>query len=149
MKIYMDCCCLNRPFDAQSSPTVHLEAEAIKIIISLCERGIFNLISSQILKFEIENTPDILRRERLKILEKIAKKTIRITEEIEKRAKYFETLGIQSFDALHLACAETEADILLTVDKRFLKKVRRIENLKIEVKNPLEWIKEVYYGKDN
>ena len=72
-----------------------------------------------------------------------------MTEGIEKRAKYFETLWIQSFDALHLSCAETEADILLTVNKKFLKKIRRIENLKIEVKNPLEWIEEVYYGKDN
>ncbi len=145
----MDCCCLNRPFDDQTNPIVHLEAEAIKIIISLCEQGILTLVSSQILKFEIENTPDILRRERLKVLEETAKKTIKINEEIERRAKYFESLGIQSFDALHLACAEMEADILLTVDKRFLKKARKITDLKIEVKNPLEWIKEVYYGKDN
>ncbi len=145
----MDCCCLNRPFDSQANPIVHLEAEAIKIIMSLCEQGIFTLVSSQILKFEIENTPDILRRERLKVLEKIAKKTIKINEQIERRATYFEKLGMQAFDALHLACAEMEADILLTVDKRFLKKARKITDLKIEVKNPLEWIKEVYYGKDN
>jgi len=63
MQIYMDCCCLNRLFDNQSNPIVHLEAEAIKIVMSLCDRGIFTLVSSQILKFEIENTPDVLRRE--------------------------------------------------------------------------------------
>jgi len=59
MKIYMDCCCLNRPFDDQTNPIIHLEAEAIKIILSLCEQKVFTLVSSEILKFEIEKTPDV------------------------------------------------------------------------------------------
>jgi len=66
----------------------------------------------------------------LKILEEIAKKIIKVNKEIERRAKYFESLGIQAFDALHLACAEMEADILLTVDKRFLKKSKEDKRLK-------------------
>jgi predicted nucleic acid-binding protein len=144
----MDCCCFNRPFDEQSNPIVHLEAEAVKIILSLCEQGVFTLILSQILKFEIEKTPDILRREKLKSLEQIARSIIRIDEEIEKRAKHFEKLGLQSFDALHLACAEQESDIILTVDRKFLRNVKRIKDLKIEIKNPLDWIKEVYYGEN-
>ena len=149
MKIYLDCCCLNRPFDDQTHPIIHLESEAIKIVLSLCEQGIFTLVSSQVLQFEIENTTDILRRERLKIIEKLATKTIKIDIEIERRAKYFENLGIQSFDALHLACAEKKADVFLTVDKKCLKKARKISNLKIEVKNPLQWIEEVYHGRNN
>ena len=107
------------------------------------------MASSQILKFEVENTPDVLRRERLRILKKIAKKTIKITKEIEKRAKCFETSGTQSFNALHLACAEMEADILFTVDRRFLKKAKEVKDLKMKVRNPLEWIEEVYNGKNN
>jgi len=82
MKIYLDCCCLNRPFDDQSNPTVHIESEAIKIIISLCKRKIFTLVSSEILEFEINKTSDILRRERLKILKSIAEERIKIDERI-------------------------------------------------------------------
>jgi len=145
----MDCCCLNRPFDDQSNPIVHLEAEAIKVILSLCEQGAITLISSQILKFEIERTPDILRREKLKSLEQLARSVIRIDKDIEKRAKYFEKLGLQSFDALHLAGAEKKSDIILTVDRKFLRNTKRIKDLKIEVKNPIDWIKEVFYERDN
>ncbi len=32
--IYLDACCLNRPFDDQSQPCVHLEAEAVLIILA-------------------------------------------------------------------------------------------------------------------
>ena len=77
MKIYMDCCCLNRPFDDQTNPIIHLEAEAIKIILSLCEQKVFTLVSSEILKFEIEKTPDVLRKEKLKILEQLAQEVIK------------------------------------------------------------------------
>jgi len=117
MKIYMDCCCLNRPFDDQAEPIIHLEAEAVKIILALCEQKIFTLISSQILK----------------LLENIAQKVIKIDNKIEERAKYFENLGVQAFDALHLACAEGNADVFLTVDNK-----KKIKDLKIKVRNPLE-----------
>ena len=149
MKIYMDCCCLNRPFDDQAEPIIHLEAEAVKIILALCEQKIFTLISSQILKFEIGNTPNISRREKLKLLENIAQKVIKIDDKIEGRAKYFENLGVQAFDALHLACAEGNADVFLTVDNKLLKRIKKIKDLKIKVRNPLEWLEEVYYGKNN
>ncbi|WP_459875520.1 PIN domain-containing protein [Desulfothermus naphthae] len=148
MKLYLDCCCLNRPFDDQSNPTVHIESEAIKIIISLCEKKIFILVSSEILEFEINKTPDILRRERLKIIESIAEDKIEIDERIEKRAKYFEDFGLQSFDALHLACAETKCDLLITVDRKFLRRTKEITDLKIRVMNPLEFLKEVLYERD-
>lgn len=147
-KIYLDCCCLNRPFDDQSDPLVHLEAEAIKIILALCEKGFFEFLTSEILKFEIEKTPEILRREKLKTLESIARKSIKLDEGIIKRAKIFEEYGVKAIDALHLACAEREAQVLLTVDRKFLKKAKGIEDLKIEVKNPIEWLMEVFQWRE-
>ena len=143
-RIYLDCCCFNRPFDDQSDPLVHLEAEAVKIILALCEREFFELVTSEVLKFEIEKTPDILRREKLKALEAIAKMTVRLGEEVVKRAKLFEEYGLKAVDALHLACAEQKAQVLLTVDRKFLKKARTLKGLKIEVKNPVEWLTEVF-----
>lgn len=39
MRIYLDVCCLNRPFDDQSQDRIHLEAEAVLAIIKQVEQG--------------------------------------------------------------------------------------------------------------
>jgi len=52
-------------------------------------------------------------------------------------------MGLQAFDALHLACSESRADVMLTVDDQFLKNTLKIQDLKIKVSNPLKWLEEV------
>ncbi len=37
MKIYLDVCCLNRPFDDQTQDRIHLEAETILTIMKFIE----------------------------------------------------------------------------------------------------------------
>ena len=37
-RIYLDVCCLNRPFDDQSQPRIRLESETILIILAQCEQ---------------------------------------------------------------------------------------------------------------
>lgn len=143
MKIYMDNCCLNRPFDDQSNLRIHLEAEAIKTIIRLVEQQKWNLVSSKVLKFEISKIADESRRKELMLMESLAGEVVQINTQIGVRANEFERLGIQSFDALHLACSENNADILLTVDDRLIKKAQTVNNLNISVRNPLIWLSEV------
>jgi len=143
MKIYMDNCCLNRPFDDQSNLRVHLEAEAIKTILTLVEQQKWNLVSSKVLKFEISKIMDESRRKELMAIESLASEIIQINPLIATRANEFERLGVQSFDALHLACSEHHADVLLTVDDKFLKKIAGISQLNITVYNPLVWLNEV------
>ncbi len=139
----MDNCCLNRPFDDQSSPRIHLESEAIKTIITLIEKETWELLSSDVLMYEISNTSDEKRRRNLLGVNSMAIKTINLTSMIKERANYFENFRLQAFDALHLACAENNSDILLTVDDRFIKKSSKISDLKVEIKNPLQWLEEV------
>jgi len=139
----MDNCCLNRPFDDQSNLRIHLEAEAIKTIIRLVEQQKWNLVSSKVLKFEISKIADESRRKELMLMESLAGEVVQINTQIGVRANEFERLGIQSFDALHLACSENNADILLTVDDRLIKKAQTINNLNISVRNPLIWLSEV------
>ena len=139
----MDNCCLNRPFDDQSNLRIHLEAEAIKAIIRLVEQQQWDLVSSKVLKFEISKTTDESRRKELMLMESLAGEVVQINTQIGVRANEFERLGIQSFDALHLACSENNADILLTVDDRLIKKALTINNLNIPVRNPLIWLSEV------
>jgi len=139
----MDNCCLNRPFDDQSNLRIHLEAEAIKTIIRLVEQQKWNLVSSKVLKFEISKIADESRRKELMLMESLAGEVVQINTQIGVRANEFERLGIQSFDALHLACSENNADILLTVDDRLIKKALTVNNLNISVRNPLIWLSEV------
>ncbi len=143
MKIYMDNCCLNRPSDDQSNPRIHLESEAIKTVIDLIEKGTWELLSSDVLDYEISNTSDEKKRRNLLGINAMAVKTISLTNLIKDRANYFESFGVQAFDAMHLACAENNSDILLTVDDRFIKKANKINGLKVKIKNPLQWLEEV------
>ena len=57
MKIYLDNCCFNRPFDDQSQIRIRLEAEAkLKIQIDI-QDGKFELVWSYILDAENEANP--------------------------------------------------------------------------------------------
>uniref|UniRef100_UPI004055A567 type II toxin-antitoxin system VapC family toxin n=1 Tax=Candidatus Electronema sp. TaxID=2698783 RepID=UPI004055A567 len=143
MKIYLDNCCLNRPFDDQSNLRVRLESEVVKVILQLCEQGQWQLVSSTIAAFEIANTPDATRRKNLELISGLAAAVVRADSAIALRAKEFEAKGMQAFDALHLACAESEADVFLTVDDKLLKRALSIENLRIPVMNPLKWLEGV------
>ena len=143
LKIHMDNCCLNRPFDDQSNLRIHLEAEAIKTIIALVEQQKWDLVSSKILKFEISKVVDESRKNELMLMESLADKVVQINTQIGVRANEFERLGIHSFDALHLACSENNADIFLTVDDRLIKKALTINSLNISIRNPLIWLSEV------
>lgn len=143
MKIYMDNCCLNRPFDDQANLRIHLEAEAIKTIIVLVEQQKWDLVSSKILQFEISKIADEFRKKELMLMESLADEVVQVNTQIGVRANEFERLGIQSFDALHLACSENNADIFLTVDDRLIKKAITIKGLNISIRNPLIWLSEV------
>ena len=49
MKLYLDVCCLNRPFDGQSQNRVRLEAEAVLSILEMAEAGELEIIGSDII----------------------------------------------------------------------------------------------------
>lgn len=121
-KIYFDACCLNRPFDNQIQDRVKLETEAIVLILKHIKANEWSWIGSEILNFEINQTPDLERKNRLNLLANFVCNSILIEEKETKRAQELEKLGFHSFDALHLACAETaNVDIFLTTDDKLLK----------------------------
>jgi hypothetical protein len=62
MKVYLDACCLNRPFDNQNQNRIRLESEAILIILNRLHAHEWEWIGSEALEIEIKNTPNIERR---------------------------------------------------------------------------------------
>lgn len=143
-RIYLDVCCLNRPFDDQMQPRIRLESEAILEIINRCKLGEWELVNSTALETEIARTPDLTRREQVQDALKIAQYKIIVNEEISQRAIELTNFNIKNFDALHIACAEGNANIFLTTDNRLLSRALRYkDNLNIDVANPMTWWAEV------
>jgi predicted nucleic acid-binding protein len=145
MKVYLDACCLNRPFDDQSQPRVRLEAEAIALILEKLHQGEWEWIGSEILLHEVGQNPDLENRQRALSFASLAQQVVEITEKILRRAEELEETGFDSYDAIHLSSAEYgKADVFLTTDDRILKVAARKKSLfSFTVDNPVKWLEEV------
>jgi len=145
IKIYLDTCCLNRPFDDQTQERIRLESEAVLAILSRIEKGEWDWIGSEVLMDEIEQTPDTQKLSRARLLSGFIKQLVEVGETEVQRAKELQGEGFKEFDSLHLACAENaKADVFLSTDDRLLKLAKRISNrLHIRVENPLAWVEEM------
>ncbi len=142
MKVYLDVCCLNRPFDEQEQERIRLEAEAVLLILTRLKAGQWQWLSSEVIEDEIAQTPDPKRRKRLQYLIMHAQDSFMLTENEVERAMELRSLGMGDMDALHLACAESgKADVFLTTDDKLLRRANRLaEQLHILVDNPLNWL---------
>jgi predicted nucleic acid-binding protein len=145
MKIYLDACCLNRPFDDQRQPRVRLEAEAISLILHKLHQHEWEWVSSEVLMYELGQTVDMERRERLLLLAGQSHYMVEISEEILKRAEKLEVSGFDSYDAIHLASAEqAKVDVFLTTDDGVQKIANRDKAaFSLVVANPVRWLEEV------
>jgi hypothetical protein len=68
VKVYLDVCCLCRPFDDQTINRIHLEAEAIKEILMRCTQD-WTLVTSDAVSFEISRIPDRTRMKKAQNLD--------------------------------------------------------------------------------
>ncbi len=143
MRIYMDVCCFNRPFDDQTQDRIRIESEAVLVIIVRCMED-WILVGSEAVDYEILKIPDDERRKKVEVLASISKEKVIVDDDVVKRALEFEKMGLRGIDALHLSCAEKSSDILLTTDDDFVGKVKENKNhIKIRVENPVTWLMEV------
>lgn len=144
MRIYLDTCCFNRPFDDLSQDRIALEAKAIELIFSRCDMHDWDLISSTVLEFEVTRTPDEQRRAALNRFLAAAVEIILVNEDVRARAAEWESLGLKPLDAFHLAAAEKgRADVFCSCDDRLLSKCRGQSLTNMKIVSPIELIKEV------
>jgi predicted nucleic acid-binding protein len=74
-------------------------------------------------------------------------KVVKASETVRKRATFLESLGIDSIDALHLACAEAGgAEYFVTCDDAIIKRAKRNQAVfKVAVRSPLAFaLEEVF-----
>lgn len=144
MKIYLDNCSLQRPLDSKTQVRIILEAEAVLGLLTLCESGEVELVSSDALIYEINRNPNIARQGyALEVLAK-AGTFVKLNDQVEQRARELIAGGVRPLDALHLASAEVaQADYFCTCDDRLLKIAKTIQALKMKVVSPVEAIGEI------
>ena len=119
MRIYLDTCCLNRPFDDQSQDRVRLEAETVIQILNRFEESNWQWIGSEVLQMEVRRNPNKQHRQRLlEMLQNVDYYHVLRNADIS-RGYEIQKLGLKAIDALHIACAErSAADLFLTTDQR-------------------------------
>ena len=144
-KIYLDTCCFSRFFDDQTQDRIRRETETISTILETFRSGEWRWFVSTVLEIEVNRNLNFSQRLRVRSLLARADVLILLTEAEVSRATTLESLGFKSFDALHIASAESgPVDILLTTDDRFVRRAKRVsEQLHVRVENPHTWLQEI------
>ena len=138
MRVYLDNCCSNRPFDEQAQLRVVLETLAKLNIQQQMRDGVLEYVWSSVLDFEISKSRFLDRSLQIMPWAKGAVINVQIDDSIRFRAKEFEANGLKAMDALHVACAEAaECDWFFTTDRGVLKKARNLTSMRVA--NPVEF----------
>lgn len=145
MRIYLDVCCLNRPFDDQSQERIRLESEAVKLVLDLVAKDLHAWISSEAVEYEVSRHPNEEQRTNVQVLVAQASERLSLDTQAATRAAQLQSAGIPPMDAVHLAVAERHGcDVFLTTDDTLLRRVARLgKRLELRVANPVQWIAEV------
>lgn len=100
MRIYLDACYIQRPFDDQTQPRIRVEAEAVLAILAAVHAGDVILLSSEALEFEIDRIPDEQRRTEALAILSLASERLTINDQSESLAESLVTAGLSALDAL-------------------------------------------------
>ena len=141
MRVYLDNCCYNRPYDDQSQIRIYLETEAKLYIQDIIKNGGLELVTSYILEYE--NGKNRFSHKRQAINDFMSmNESYYVGEERDGEAKeiakgIIET-GVKNMDALHVACAIiAKSDYFITTDDRLLK----YQTKDIQIVTPGEFIR--------
>lgn len=141
MKIYLDNCCYNRPYDDQSQIRISLEAQAKIFIQNSIKLGKIELASSFVMRHENNKNPYVDKK--ISIGDFMEKNTSVFVDsdklaEVRKLAEEIMATGVKEVDSAHIACAIlAECDYFLTTDDRVLK----FQSDKIKIMNPIDFLK--------
>ncbi len=142
MNIYLDVCCLNRPFDDQSKDRIYIEAEAVLTILSRCQDGFWTLAGSDVIELELSKIANQNKLAKVMALYSLHDHRLTVDDRVKTRSLELQHLGLRLFDSLHLALAELyNQDVLLTTDDAFIKMAARFET-SVPVENPVVWLME-------
>ena len=140
MKIYLDMCCYNRPYDPQDQLMVEMETKAKLKIQNLVEKGEYDLIGSYILDYECSNIPSPMRK---KAIVDYIRHNIKgyvgseRADKLSQKAQEIMSTNVKEYAAYHVAAAiYAGCEYFISVDKRLLK----YKTDEIIIVSPIEFI---------
>lgn len=139
MRIYLDNCVFNRPFDDQGYLRVRLETEAKLYVQGQIKVGGMELVWSYILDFENAQNP--FQERRMAIAQWKNRAVVNVLESSALLETAHELLGrgIKPKDALHVASAISgNAEFFLSTDDKLLNKLSNLS--RIRALNPIDFI---------
>jgi predicted nucleic acid-binding protein len=144
VRVYLDLCCLKRPFDLQEQPVIRLQTEAVLSILAL-PSGTVEFLRSQALVLENSLNPNQARREAAALWLSEGDAVSLNETDLAARMEELSIKGFKSFDAFHLATAELAgADAFLTVDLQILRLASRVAGeLHVRVTDPVHFVEEI------
>ena len=139
LKVYLDNCCYNRPYDDQSQIKIALETEAKLFVQQLVIDNKIDLVWSFMVTFENNNNPYIEQKTEIATWRDNATENIESNAIIHQIANEIAATGVKSTDSVHVACAIfSKCDYFLTTDKRITKYVTD----KTKILTPIEFLDE-------
>jgi hypothetical protein len=147
MRVYLDLCCLKRPFDSQVHPLVHLETEAVVALLGVPEERLTFIRSAA---HALENAFNSVASRREAVSDWLDLVPLHIVpiNELLLRTVTLTSLGFSKFDSLHIGTAElSRADVFVTVDYPLLVRAEKhFSSLAIRVTDPIRLAEEVFGG---
>ena len=126
MKVYLDICSYNRPYDPQELLSVAMETQSKLHIQNLIKEGKLELVSSFTVDYELSRNPFEMRKESIrKFIEENATEYVSAEAEkkLEPKVKELMNNGAKEKDAYHVASAiYAGCDYFISTDYRLLKK---------------------------
>ncbi|MDB4665254.1 PIN domain protein [Verrucomicrobia bacterium] len=143
MRIYLDNCSLNRPFDSQKQLRIRLETEAKLAIQEKISQGEFELAWSYVIDFENTANPYQERREVVWLWKSKACIDVDESDQILDLAERVSSLGLKNKDSLHIGCAIfSKCDFFVTTDDGILRLSNDIQQ--IQIRNPIDFVREIF-----
>ena len=93
MRVYLDVCCLNRPFDDLTQERVQFESDAVLAILARCQAGIWTLVSSEAVELELGKTRNSDKLKKVLALVSVAAERLLLSEAAIKKSAEFQHNG--------------------------------------------------------
>jgi len=140
LRVYLDNCCFNRPFDDQAQARIRIEAEAKLDIQSRILTKEVDLVWSYMVEFENGVNPFEERKDAIQNWRMHSVAMIEETPVILSKATQLTRLGFKSKDALHVSCAiAAGSTYFLTTDDEILRRATAVTD--ITILNPTELLR--------
>jgi len=142
LRVYLDNCTFNRPYDDQTQLKVSLETQSKLHIQNLIKEGRLDLVGSYTMDYEISKNPFEMRRKSItKFLQDNMKAYVGVERDdvISASAEEIMNSGLKEKDAFHVASAiYAECEYFISTDIRLLK----YKSEKIKLVTPIEFVTE-------